>query len=123
MHDGQAVKVLFEIHKAFDPNISVLAIFFDFAKAFDLVPHDLLLAQLVLFLLLWLVRCIAAYLSGGKQRVRMGEHITEWMNVEAGVIQGSLLGPVLFLLFFAGFDIYLPPGDEIKNTPMTSSAT
>ena len=33
-----AVKVLFDIHKAFDRNISVLAFFFDFANAFDLVP-------------------------------------------------------------------------------------
>jgi hypothetical protein len=57
------VQVLFEIGRAVDQGHPVLAIFFDFAKAFDLVPHDKLLIKLEKHLPLWLVKWIAAYLS------------------------------------------------------------
>ena len=45
----------------------------------------------------------------------MGEHTTESMNVEAGVIQGSVLGLVLLLLFIADLDNYLPPRAETEK--------
>ena len=38
---------------------------------------------------------------------RLGDHTTEWKSVEAGVIHGSVLGPVLFLLFIVDLNTYL----------------
>ena len=105
-----AVKVLFDLEYSTDQGIAWLAIFFDFAKAFDLVPHDLLLEKLAALLPPWLVRWVASYLSDRHQRVRVGELTTEWKKVEAGVIQGSVLGPILFLIFIADINNYMPPG-------------
>jgi hypothetical protein len=96
-----AIKVLFDLEEAYDLGFAALAIFFDFAKAFDLVPHDLLLLKLAKVLPPWLVRWIACYLSDRSQRVSVGKINTDWKKVEAGVIQGSVLGPVLFLIFIA----------------------
>ena len=59
-----AAKVLFDLEKAYDPKIPATAIFFDFATAFDLVPHDTLMRKLSNILPLCIDRWIACYLSG-----------------------------------------------------------
>lgn len=71
-------KVIFDLQDAFNNSKPWLAIFFDFAKAFDLVPHDLLLLKLSAVFPPWLVRWIACYLSERVQRVRVGETTSEW---------------------------------------------
>ena len=72
----------------------------DFAKAFDKVAHRRLNLKLEGYgicgkLLNWL----KAFLTGRKQRVILGEFTSEWVKVNSGVIQGSVLGPLLFILF------------------------
>jgi hypothetical protein len=92
---------MFDIGKAIDSKLSVISIFFDFAKAFDLVPHDLLLAKLDSLTLpnspkklmpQWLIKWIAAYLTDRQQRVRVNNIETSWTPVTAGVIQRSRRG-------------------------------
>jgi hypothetical protein len=56
---------------------------------------------------------IASYLTNRRQRVTVNGHSSEWKQVLAGVIQGSVLGPILFLLFIADINDYLPPGVDL----------
>ena len=75
-------------------------IYLDFSKAFDKVDHALLIKKLKLYgiggkLLQW----ITSFLSGRVQKVVVAGSVSEVIEVLSGVPQGTVLGPLLFILF------------------------
>jgi hypothetical protein len=86
--------------EALDKKKDVRAVFCDISKAFDRVWHDGLLFKLNQIgihggLLNWFQN----YLDCRKQRVTLKGKHSEWGNITAGVPQGSVLGPLLFLIY------------------------
>ena len=75
-------------------------LFIDFCKAFDMVDHDILLKKLKLYnfsqdSMSW----FTSYLSNRQQCVKINHKVSQPLEIKYGVPQGSILGPLLFLLF------------------------
>ena len=89
-----------EILENLDKKNYVAGLFFDLSKAFDTIDHDILLAKLSYYgirgqMLNW----FQSYLTGRKQFVQLNDQQSCILDVTHGVPQGSLLGPLLFLIF------------------------
>jgi hypothetical protein len=83
-----------------DDGISLDVIFLDFAKVFDSVPHQRLLNKLRAFGISdQIVDWRTNYLSGRKQRVTVNGEESSTGDVLSGVPQGSVLGPLVFVMF------------------------
>ena len=83
-----------------DKGSMVGAVLLDLSKAFDLVSHSVLLSKLKLYGCTDnAVSFFNSYLSSRKQFVRYENHDSNVTNVEVGVPQGSILGPLLFITY------------------------
>ena len=77
-----------------------IAVFLDLAKAFDTVPHDKLLSILDNYGVRGVVlNVFKSYLTDRKQMVKIRNSYSDAINIEIGVPQGTVLGPILFITY------------------------
>jgi len=98
-------------------------IYTDYEKAFDKVPHRRLINKVASFgLLTKISEWIKAFLSDRQYKVRINSKFLRWYSVQSGIPQGSVLGPLLFIMYVndlpdictSDTDLYLFAGDA-KN--------
>ena len=88
------------IKNTFERKETAFCIFLDFAKAFDTVNHEIFLKKLEFYgirgtPLLW----FKTYLEKRQQCTEIGNSLSDMDDITCGVPQGSILGPLLFLLY------------------------
>lgn len=125
------VSIVEKWRKSLDSDDLVGALFVDLSKAFDMVDHDILLRKL------WSYGVVGdehawfrSYLvSNRRQIVRINKEVSDWTAVCRGVPQGSILGPLLFLIFVNDLSDAIPYGvvhqyaDDIILTVVASDRT
>ena len=98
----QLISITHTIFKAFDcnPPLDVRSVYLDLSKAFDRVWHDGLIYKLK-----WcgvsgqLLSLVESFLKNRKQRTVLNGRCSGWGDISAGVPQGSILGPLSFLVY------------------------
>ena len=97
---SQLLEIMDHWAESFDLDTQIDCIYLDFKKAFDSVSHELLIHKLKSCnisdsMITWL----SSFLNNRRQSVRINGSTSSWASVASWVPQGSILGPLMFLLF------------------------
>ena len=95
------IRLLEEWRKCLDNNYVVGGVLLDLTKAFDCVPHELLIAKLEAYGINEnMLAYLHSYLSNRKQCVGINNVTSDFETIISGVPQSSIVGPILFNCFF-----------------------
>ena len=97
--------------RALDEKKHVVAVLTDLSKAFDCLPHKLLLCKLKAYgLSNTAIKLLESYLANRKQCVKVANTTSSWQSILKGVPQGSIMGPLLFNIFVNDIFFFIKEG-------------
>ena len=111
---NQLLSITHEIYKSFDDGFEVRGVFLDISKAFDKVWHKCIIFKIKQNGMSGkLLSVLSDFLKDRNQRIILNGQVSSWTGVNAGVQQGSILGPLLFLVYINDLADGLPSNAKL----------
>ena len=84
----------------------------DLSKAYDCLPHDLIIAKFEAYGFDNIsLKLFHSYFSNRKQKVKIGSAISERIDILTGILEGSILGPLIFNIFINDLIMFIEKSD------------